>query len=74
MSFMQEVLPPSRFVLSADKLHKLGVRINNKYDLSLECFIPTVAFPAGTGDAPTDVTGKRAKHHAVGGCRKKSRR
>jgi hypothetical protein len=37
MSFMQEVLPPSRFVLSAVKLHKLGVRIDNKYDLSLEC-------------------------------------
>jgi hypothetical protein len=37
MPSVQEMPSKSRFVLSAVQMQKLGVRVNNKFDLSLEC-------------------------------------
>jgi hypothetical protein len=37
MPSVQELPSKSRWILSASQLEKLGVRINNKFDLLLEC-------------------------------------
>ncbi len=37
MRSVQEQPSTGHFTLSADQLQKLGVRVNNKFDLSLEC-------------------------------------